>query len=135
MSFKQTLARIADGVRLFNGRPVQDAAGSLINADASYGLTAQASGTQANATPLTYGLNAVDTVATNNDSAQLPAATAGARVYVANNGGATLRVFGKNGRTDTINGTAGATGVTQGTGVHAIYFCAQDGKWSRVLSA
>lgn len=135
MSSTQGLNRSAPGVRMGDMRAVQDCAASMINRDTQYGLTALASGLQAGATQLTYGLNAVDTVAGNNDSVQLPAAAAGAMVLVANNGANTLTVFGQEDRSDTINGTAGSTGVTQATGVHALYFCAKDTKWSRILSA
>ncbi len=135
MSSTQRLSRSASGVRMGDMRAVQDAAASLINRDAYYGLTALASGLQVGATQLYGGHNSVDTVAGANDSVQLPAASPGSTVYVANTSAQTLTIFGKSGRTDTINGTAGATGVTQATGVHAVYFCAEEGKWSRILSA
>lgn len=135
MSATQRLSRSASGVRMGDMRAVQDAAASLVNRDTQYGLTALASGLQAGATQINTGHNAFDTVVGANDSGQLPAASPGSTCYVANNGAQTLTVFGKSGRTDTINGTAGATGVDQATGVHAVYFCAEEGKWSRILSA
>src|SRR5216684_4014735 len=88
------------------------------------GLTAFAGGGQTGATPLGYGLNQVATVATTADSVQLPACAVGAVVYVTNDGANATTVFGQAGRTDTINGTAGATGVSQANGAHVLYICA-----------
>lgn len=129
------LARVAPGVRLGDMRALQDAIGGLSNIDVAASLTALAAGTQADATQLTGGINEVLTVAGANDSVQLPAAVAGTIVFVANPSAQTLTIFGKEGRADTINGTAGATGVTQATTVHGIYFCPRDTVWYRVLSA
>ncbi len=130
-----SLSRSATGVRMGDMRSLQDCAAGMSNKDCASALTALASGLQVGATQLITGLNEVSTVAGANDSVQLPAAVAGAIVYVANPSAQTLTIFGKSGRTDTINGTAGATGVTQATTVHAIYFCPVDTKWYRVLSA
>ncbi len=130
-----TLSRSAPGVRMGDLRSIQDAAGGLQSADASGALTAKAGGTQALAIQLTQGVNEITVCATNADSAQLPAAVAGARVYVGNSGAADATVYGKNGRTDTINGTAGATGVTLATTKNAVFFCAVAGKWRMILTA
>ncbi len=127
--------RVAPGVRMGDFRSLQDAAGGLQNADSAAALTAKAGGTQALATQLTQGLNEITVCATNADSAQLPPAVAGARVYVGNSGAADCTVYGKNGRTDTINGTAGATGVNLATTKNAVFFCAIAGKWRMILTA
>jgi hypothetical protein len=129
------LQRSAPGVRMGDIRALQDAAAGLQGADASGALTATAGGNQANGVQLTQGVNEITVCATNADSAQLPPADAGARVYVGNSGAADAKIFGKNGRTDTINGTAGATGVTLATTKNAVLFCAVAGKWRMVLTA
>jgi hypothetical protein len=90
-------------------------------------LTANTAQTQAAATQLQYGINQVATVASATNSVALPACVTGALVFVTNDGGNSMTVFGQNGRTDTINGTAGATGVPQAAASHAIYVCAVPG--------
>lgn len=135
MASRQTIKRSAPGVRMGDMRSVQDAAAGLTGADAQYALTARAGGGQPNATQLATGLNEVSTVATAADSVQLPAAVAGSRAIVANAGAASMQVFGKAGRTDTINGIAGATGVAHANGLSGEYWCPVDGKWYRNLSA
>lgn len=130
------LARNAPGIVMGEMRPVQDAAAALVNADTPpSGLTAKAGGGQATATQLLNGLNEITTCATNADSVQLPPAIAGTRVYVGNSGVANATVYGKNGRTDTINGTAGSTGFTLATTKNATFFCAVTGKWRVNLTA
>lgn len=135
MTAVSPLSRSAPGVRMAPMKPLQDCAASMVSKDCQYDLTALAAGTQADATPLLPGLNHVGTVAGAADSVQLPAATAGTIVYVVNRGGASMQVFGAEGRSDTINGTAGATGVAQASNASAIYFCPKDTYWFRVLGA
>lgn len=125
------LSRSAAGVRMGDMRAVQDCAAGLINVD-SKSLTAKAGGGQTGATQLISGVNEVGTVATNGDSVQLPAAIAGTICFVGNSGAANMTVYGKSGRTDTIDGTAGATGVAQNSATDNIYFCAINGKWRKV---
>lgn len=104
------------------------------------GLTALAGGGQTGATRLGYGFNQITVVATAADSVQLPPCNVGAAVYVTNDDSTdAMTVFGAQGRSDTINGTAGATGVSQVAGAHAIYFCAvpdattaNAGKWTSI---
>lgn len=127
--------RVAPGVRMGDFRSLQDAAGGLSNADASGALTAKAGGGQTLATQLINGVNEIAVCATSADSAQLPPALPGARVYVGNSGAADCTVFGKLGRTDTINTTAGATGATVATTKNAVFFCAIAGKWRLILTA
>lgn len=57
------------------------------------GMTAYATGGQANATAITKSINEFSTVATAGDSCKLPAAAAGLRVYIINNGAASMDVF------------------------------------------
>lgn len=124
------------GPRLFDPFPVTDGVANVRGANVNAQLTALAGGGQAGATQLLNGLNEITTVVTNADSVQLPPAEAGARVYVMNADAAqSVTVYGKEGRTDTINGTAGATGVTQSAGLSAVYWCPRDGVWYRTLSA
>ena len=100
-------------------------------------VVARAGGTKAAATQITAAAVEVATCATNDDSVILPPGYPGLEVAIWNRGAATLRVFGSG--TDTINAVATATGVTQATGVSAIYKCvnvaAGVGEWMRVLSA
>lgn len=105
-------------------------------------LTALAGGGQTGATQLNPGLNQVATVASAADSLQLPPCTITSIVYVTNDGANSMTVFGKAGRTDTINGTAGATGVAQANGAHALYICAvpdattaTTGKWTTIRAS
>jgi hypothetical protein len=130
------LSRSAHGVRMGDMRALQDAIGGLQSIDTpTAALTAQSDGTQANAAQLVNGINTVGTVGGSGYSVQLPPAVKGSFVLVANAGANPMQVFGKNGRTDTINGTAGATGVSQTNGLTALYMCAVNGAWSRLLSA
>jgi hypothetical protein len=126
------LNRVAPGVRMGDFRSLQDAIGGLQNIDASGALTAKAGGGQTGATQLINGVNEVTTVASAADSVQLPPAIAGAIVPVANSGAESMTVYGKEGRTDTIDGTAGATGVAQASGADNLYFCARTGFWRKI---
>lgn len=95
--------------------------------DYSNGLTAKASGTQANSTPLS-AVSQVDTVVTNGDGVLLPVATAGRFAFVSNNdAGQSMKVFAQG--SDTINGTAGATGIDVAQTENAVFFCAEAGEW------
>lgn len=102
-------------------------------------LTALAGGGQTSATQLQYGLNVVATVVTAADSVQLPPCNVGAVVYVNNASANATTVYGRQGRTDTINTTAGATGVSQAGAAHALYFCAApgatSGAWTSIRAA
>lgn len=114
---------------------------------ATTGITALAGGGQTGATPLNYGINRVDTVATNADSVMLPPAIAGAQVTVYNNSANTLQVFGQPANAggavlgDTIapnnsnTQQATGTGVSQNTAVVGEYFCFINGQWKQLLSA
>lgn len=93
------------------------------------GLAARAGGGQALATQLNYGLNRLATVATLNDSAQLPNAVSGSEVVVVNDGAAAAKIYAKNGSSDTIDGVSGATGVTLTNAKRTLFKCLTDGKW------
>lgn len=86
-------------------------------------ITAKASGTQANATPLDSMINFVTTVASANDAVGLPPAKAGLSVCVSNQGANQCQVFAAPGSSDTINGIAAATGVPQIPGSQVWYTC------------
>jgi hypothetical protein len=92
-------------------------------------LTAHSGGGQASATQLNYGLNRLSVCALANDSVALPAATVGAMCWLANDGVAATKVFGKNGNTDTIDGVAGATGVPLTNAKRAFFHCLTAGAW------
>lgn len=108
------------------------------------GIVAHAGGGQASATALTNALNQVDTCASDNDSVMLPPALRGTKVWINNNTGHTLAVYGvpsnnflatPAGDTIAVQGStsqvATATGVTQLTGVACWYVCTQTGQWKQ----
>jgi len=97
------------------------------------GVTAKASGTVANSTPITETITQVDTVASSGDGVLLPYPNVGQTFVLINNGSNPMTVFVAGG--GTLNGTAGATGVSQSNGKTAEYFCAKVGTWFRCLSA
>lgn len=128
------------GVRMFDGSQVVTAVNQWNQQQTTVALTALAGGGQTGATQLNFGFNQVTVVATAADSVQLPPCVQGAAVYVTNDDGAdAMTVYGKAGRTDTINGTAGATGVSQVAAAHALYFCvvpdAASGKWQTIRAS
>ena len=89
------------GDQTFTGQNTFD---QPIRYDDATGITAFATGGQASATALTAEINNVTTVATAGDSVKLPAAVAGMRIVVKNNGAATLAVFPAT--SDSINALA-----------------------------
>lgn len=97
-------------------------------------ITATPSGTVSDSVELTETISRVTVVATAADGVLLPEARAGMiRVVINADAADAMRVFAAGG--STINGTAGATGVSQAAGLTAIYFCAVNGVWNRLLSA
>ncbi|MCX5516225.1 hypothetical protein C3941_19745 [Kaistia algarum] len=97
-------------------------------------ITARAGGGKTNATLLAAAINHVTVVATAADSVKLPASVAGMVVVVINGQASnSMQVFGSG--SDTVNDVATGTGVAQGAGLTAIYFCPVAGKWYRTLSA
>ncbi len=107
------------------------------------GIIAHAGGGQANATPLTAGMNTVETVATAADSVMLPLAIPGATCYIANATANSMQVFGNPsnpnnggvGDTIAIQGSntqvATGTGVAQASGVLTVYKCLKMGQWKQ----
>lgn len=100
-------------------------------------ITALAGGGKANATQLNGAKCRIEVCATNGDSVKLPPGYPGLEVTIFNGGAANAQVFGSG--LDTINGQATGTGVTQNSGISAVYTCyevvAGVGIWGRVLSA
>lgn len=92
------------------------------------GLTAKASGTQANSTALTSMVNRVTTVATAADGVLLPPASIlGLAIGVINAAANSMQVFAQG--TDTINAVAGVTGVPQMANSAVYYVCVANGVW------
>ena len=89
-------------------------------------ITAKASGTHADGTPLTAGVNNVSVVATTKDAVLLPAMTPGQVCIIANSGTADAQVFGAG--TSTINGVATDTGVGLAAGKTGIFVAVTAGK-------
>lgn len=100
-------------------------------------IVAQADGTKANATVLNGAKCRVTTSAGAQDSVKLPPGYPGLEITIYNAGANSIQVFGSG--NDTINGVATGIGVTQNSGISAIYTCydvvAGVGIWGRVLSA
>lgn len=115
------------GFRLVDGQSIVNAINEWNQQQATTALTALAGGGQTGSTQLNYGFNDVATVASSADSVQLPPCSIGAAVIVTNSGANPTTVYGKAGRTDTINTTAGATGVSQTNGAHSLYICGTPG--------
>jgi hypothetical protein len=107
------------------------------------GIVAHAGGGQAAATPLSIGMNTVETVASANDSVLLPLAIPGTECWVANATANSMQVFGSSsnpnngGAGDTIavqgsnSQVATGTGVAQATGVMTVYKCLKMGQWKQ----
>jgi len=89
-------------------------------------ITAKASGTHADGTRLTAGVNNVSVVATKADAVLLPAMTPGQVCIIANSGTADAQVFGAG--TSTINGVATDTGVGLAAGKTGIFVAVTAGK-------
>lgn len=102
---------------------------------AASGFTAAADGLKADATPLDYGISAIETVAGAADSVLLPTGYAGATCVVINTIATAIQVFGSG--SDTISGAATGTGVSQAASKTAIYHCYEVesgvGKWWQMV--
>ncbi len=133
----------SNGPTLIDGADLQMLA--KLDFGSANGIVAHAGGGQANATPLTATYNEVTTCATDTDSVMLPPAIPGTAVWIINNTGHTVTVFGvpsnvQNGNAgDTIatavsnTQAATATGVTQLTTIPATYVCTTLGQWKQFL--
>lgn len=105
------------------------------------GLTAKASGTQSNGTPIPNNISFVefDTVGTGNDSAVLPfAENPGTTIVVLNSTSTSMNVYsnpGTNpvtGAADKLNGSTSAAVAVAGTGgitAAVEFYCAKAGVW------
>src|SRR5215472_5528024 len=93
-SIFQAFASFIPGSRLVDGGDCLQLAKYLFNP--MVGITALAGGGQSGATPLSLGINSVDTVASGNDSVMLPPAVPGTFVVVINNQASnSMQVFGQ----------------------------------------
>lgn len=97
-------------------------------------LTAFAGGGQASATALTKQINRVTTVASAADSVKLPAAKAGAEVWVINAAAANaMTVYPQTG--EVINALSANTGLSVAANKTIAFVCAVDGTWNSLLTA
>jgi hypothetical protein len=130
----QQIQRPMAGQQLIDGQWVLSLL-ALTQLDSQGDITALSGGGLSASTPdLVNGLNRVATVAVAADSVALPAAKKGSVIFLANASANAVTVFSR-GSGDLINATAGSAGLSQAGSTHAVYFCAQDGYWSRILSA
>lgn len=106
---------------------------SIINDTVLAGLTAHAGGGQGSAVLLKSGMNEVTVCATIGDSTILPASVAGADIYVANKGAASMNVFPATG--EQINKAGANTAFAVAAGKNVIFFCVAVGNWYAILSA
>ena len=112
------------------------------------GITALAGGAQAGSPVLAYGYNEIDTVATTNDSTQLPVAIPGTMVTVYNAGANTARIYA--GTAPNINNasaldqivanatiakTANGTSITLASGYTLTFNCYTIGIWKQLVAA
>lgn len=121
------------GTRLGDIRDLTFAVTNLNANSNAYGITAIGS-TQATAQQLNSVLNEVSVV-TASSGVNLPYTLSTKNqpyqiCVVINNGANALQVYAAQGKTDTINGTAGATGIAQPAGSANIYVSAKPGAWS-----
>ena len=94
------------------------------------GITAFATGGQANATQLTKAFNRVTTVATTADSVKLPVAVAGMTVVVKNAGANSMDVFPATG--GTINALSANTALAVAAAASVMFVSTLAGAWDVV---
>lgn len=99
----------------------------------SEGLTAFATGGQANGTLLTAMVNRFTVVATGGDSAKLPPAKAGMEITVINAGAASMNVFPATGEQINAAGANAAFAVVNTK--TCTFFCTLAGQWHTQLTA
>lgn len=97
------------------------------------GLTAYATGGQANATALANSINVISTCATIGDSVKLPVADIGDELWVRNNGAASCDVFPQTG--GAINGGSANAAMAVANSKTAIFKSLGSGNWIAVLTA
>lgn len=101
------------------------------------GITALAGGAQAGSPVLYAKVSQLSTVASANDSVQLPLGKPGMRRLVYNSTANAAQIFTNASEVGTpkINATAGATGVSLAAGKTALFTYFASGQWSMLLSA
>lgn len=106
----------------------------FIDLSATDGLTALAGGAQAGTSLANFAMARFTTVASANDSAQLPPAVAG-RVRIVKNAAAAnaLAVFGQTG--EPINAIAANSAFSVAANKMAIFACFVTGTWDSILTA
>lgn len=105
-----------------------------LDLSATDGLTALAGGAQAGTSLADYAMARFTTVASSNDSAQLPSAKAGRQRIVANAAASNaLAVFPASG--EAINAIAADSAFSLAANKTAIFFCFVDGTWNSILTA
>lgn len=106
----------------------------FLDLSAQDGLTATAGGAQAGVSLGDFAINRVTTVASGNDSAQLPAAKAG-RMRIVINAAASnaLAVFPQPG--EVINALSANSAFSLAANKTALFVCAVDGTWNANLTA
>ena len=100
---------------------------------ATNAITARAGGGQTNATALTSRFNRITTSATTGDSVRLPAAKAGASVFVFNKGANSVDVFPASG--DKVNALSADAAYAVAATKGAMFACMVDGTWDTILTA
>ncbi len=107
---------------------------SAIGGSLATGITAKASGTQADGTQLAAAVNVIATCATGGDSALLPKGVqAGDEVWVRNNGAASANVYPQVG--GAINGGSANAALAVANGKTAIFKAVSDLDWIAVITA
>lgn len=96
-------------------------------------IIALAGGGRAGSPVINAAYNELVTVASANDSVQLPPAKVGLCITITNSGANSAQIFANG--SDTINGTAGNVGVALAAAATAEYVCTKDGIWKRYTSA
>jgi len=100
----------------------------LIQRDVNAGLTASTTQTQGQG-PLTAEINEVATVANTNDTVTMPAAVAGLKIVIINNGANTLKIFPASG--DNL-GAGADTAVTLAAATNVTYAAYNATNWESV---
>lgn len=98
----------------------------LLHRSTAAAITASVTQTQGQQ-PLTKEINQISVCANSNDTVTLPAATAGERITVVNNGANTLRIYPASG--DAIDGLAVNAPTTIAAGISAVYHSYNGTTW------
>lgn len=120
-------AQTDPGLRLVDGNSLGNAIAKGQGQQSTAGVTASTTQTQAAATALQYGLNAISSSANAADAVKAPQALPGTVFMVANNGGNTVTLFPFSG--DTLNDAAADAGIVVADNTLSIYMCCARGQW------